>query len=224
MSVTVQGDVILVSIEDSEQIVLQVPSQDISIQLSDNSGIDVEVNEQGTQVFIEESPILVTVEDDGVTVVVSCVESESTEGIPAGGTEGQVLTKASGTDYDAEWRDPEAKRLSITKKATHNISALKVLKFDSSDYVSYATSNTTFEDATAIGISLTAATTGNDVEILLFGVLEDPFFSFPVNAGVYLTTSGGLSDTPPVSGYLSKVGNSLGTGAIFFKSERAISL
>lgn len=27
-------------------------------------------------------------------------------GLPAGGTEGQVLTKASGTDYDAGWQDP----------------------------------------------------------------------------------------------------------------------
>lgn len=30
------------------------------------------------------------------------------EGLPAGGTTGQVLTKSSDTDYDAEWEDPQA--------------------------------------------------------------------------------------------------------------------
>lgn len=34
-------------------------------------------------------------------------KGEPGEGVPSGGTEGQLLTKASGDDYDTEWADAE---------------------------------------------------------------------------------------------------------------------
>ena len=34
------------------------------------------------------------------------IKGEDGEGVPTGGTQGQVLAKASGTDYDTEWIDP----------------------------------------------------------------------------------------------------------------------
>ena len=36
------------------------------------------------------------------------IDGEAGVGVPAGGTTGQVLSKASGTDYDTEWTTPEA--------------------------------------------------------------------------------------------------------------------
>lgn len=37
--------------------------------------------------------------------VADYIEAHPLEGLPAGGTEGQILVKRSGTDYDAEWSD-----------------------------------------------------------------------------------------------------------------------
>lgn len=144
---------------------------------------------------------------------------------PTGGLEGQVLTKNSAADYDASWVYPDsAKRVTLKRLATHAISALRVLKFDSITHVSYATSNSSYENAHAIGISLTTAAMGSEVDILVLGVLEDAFFNYPINENLYLDTSGQISNTPPVSGNLVQIGSSMGSGAIFFNPDSPISL
>lgn len=52
-----------------------------------------------------------------LTVTVTAVSVTSS--LPTGGTTGQVLTKASGTDYDADWETPTALSLgSTTNKST----------------------------------------------------------------------------------------------------------
>ena len=45
-------------------------------------------------------------------------------GVPTGGTTGQVLTKASGTDYDTEWTTPEAGGGTVTDVQVNGVSVL----------------------------------------------------------------------------------------------------
>ena len=46
-------------------------------------------------------------------------------GVPTGGTTGQVLTKASGTDYDTEWTTPEAGGGTVTDVQVNGVSVLQ---------------------------------------------------------------------------------------------------
>lgn len=66
------------------------------------------------------------------------------EGVPAGGTAGQVLTKASGTDYDTTWDDPPDGE----SPTAANIGAV----------IAGATEKTTPADADSVGLSDSAAT------------------------------------------------------------------
>lgn len=50
------------------------------------------------------------VRDDGTsrTTSIDIMDGLSGEGVPAGGTIGQLLVKRSGDDFDFEWQDPDA--------------------------------------------------------------------------------------------------------------------
>lgn len=71
-------------------------------QSLDTNGVLLSVNikrlQSGTPAFTNYR-ICVTLED--------ITDATETHGIPSGGTTGQVLTKASGTDYDATWTTPQ---------------------------------------------------------------------------------------------------------------------
>lgn len=55
-----------------------------------------------TSVTVSSSPFLVSVDDAGTSVTVSAT-GPAGQGVPAGGSSGQVLKKSSGTDYATEW-------------------------------------------------------------------------------------------------------------------------
>ena len=50
----------------------------------------------------------VTITDAEGAHSIDVMDGDNGVGVPSGGTTGQVLTKASGTDYDTEWTTPEA--------------------------------------------------------------------------------------------------------------------
>ncbi len=56
-------------------------------------------------VFIDQADGYLAEKDDTGTVMT--LKGAPGEGVPAGGTTGQILAKASGTDYDTDWIDPD---------------------------------------------------------------------------------------------------------------------
>lgn len=60
-----------------------------------------------TDVTIVDQPINVTINDDE-TIVVSIVNGRDGVGVAKGGSQGQVLAKASSDDYDSVWVDPSS--------------------------------------------------------------------------------------------------------------------
>jgi hypothetical protein len=146
-------------------------------------------------------------------------------GVPTGGTTGQILAKLSNANYDTAWIDQiGANSLVVTMKATTALSALKLVKSDSTTHVSYATNNASYEDAQAIGITLTAASAGADVTILILGKLEDPFFTFSLGATLFVGINGNIVDVAPIAGFLTQIGHALGTGGLFINIEPPVSL
>ena len=74
--------------------------------------------------------------DDGTNTtftVTNGTDGEDGEGVPEGGTTGQILKKKSGTDYDTEWVDPAGETASLDGLSDVNIGTLTdgdVLKYD----------------------------------------------------------------------------------------------
>jgi hypothetical protein len=188
---------------------------------------DKRISELPLKAVPEDADLLAIVDnDDSTTKKTTAGGLKGTLNL-TGGTAGQLLAKNSGTNYDYSWIDPEVPRLTTTRIATTAISALRILKFDSGTHVSYATNDSTYGDSFAIGIALNSAIIGGTVEILLFGALNDPFFSYPVNENLYLDSNGGITNIAPSlpsASFLVKIGSSMGAGSIFIKMEQPISL
>lgn len=119
----------------------------------------------------------------------------------------------------------QSKRLIDTYTAGETLSALKLVVDNGGKTAFLGEKNSTYEEATVIGVTLTAATLGNQVEVLLFGLLEDASFTFPNNVPLFLTAGGTITDSAPVAGeFFVRIGRSQGTGAIFVDIEEPTEL
>lgn len=110
-------------------------------------------------------------------------------------------------------QDPdEAKRLVITRKAGEQISALKMVRLEGNQ--AFVGSSDSLESSIVVGIALNAASSGEDIIILVYGIHEDSFFGFGPNEALYLSSDGSITEVPPTTGVLVRVGSSLGYGQV----------
>lgn len=106
-----------------------------------------------------------------------------------------------------------AKTLILEKQASEPISALKAVYLDTLNTCMLA-HNTDEVQGTVAGIALNSGGVGALIRILVFGVLEDPFFTFNLNDRLFLGLNGELINSQPASGVLTGIGYGLGNGAI----------
>lgn len=128
-------------------------------------------------------------------------------------------------DYYNESTD--AKRVTDLKTADVAMSALTFVTATSDTNISKAINNGTFSEATVLGMTLSVAPLGGDVEILMFGKIKDPFFTYPVNTLLFLSTNGTITDVAPslpLATHSTEIGHSLGNGAIFLNINKPIIL
>ncbi len=184
------------------EIVIQIqPSESIEVIDLQPS---VEVSTIGT---IEDDPKIVVIGTQPDSAKTVCCDTPATGG-------GSV-------DFAEE--SLSARTLKISLIADENISALKLIYQSSPTNGGLGDSqNNAKKDV--VGISVTSAIAGNSFEVLLFGRVEDAFFSYPVNASLYLDISGNITSIAPTTGYSVLIGKGLGTGAIFIDIERPIIL
>lgn len=116
-----------------------------------------------------------------------------------------------------------AKTLILEKEASESISALKLVYLDSSLSCSLADSSISGK-INSCGVSINAGILGDIIKILSFGIIEDASFLFGVNEPLYLGTNGEITNIPPTTGYLTKIGYGLGAGSIYIKIEKPITL
>lgn len=153
-----------------------------------NSSEKVDLNVEGSGEIVLEAPsqgeASVYVDKDPVLVINNYTSSGS------GGT---------GFVDQASW-------LVIEKNALTNMSAYNLVRFHDADTVELATNNTVYNEAKVVGITIAAALAGNKVKVLILGVLEDPFFTWPANTLLFLGANGIITSTPPTSGFSTIVG------------------
>jgi hypothetical protein len=118
-------------------------------------------------------------------------------------------SSGNGTGFvsQAEW-------LVIEKTAGETISALALVRFLDLNTVVNSTNNEDYFHAKVVGIALNGATTGGTVRILIFGIIEDPFFTYPANTLLFLGANGAITDIPPTTGFSSIIGESPAVGLI----------
>ena len=111
-------------------------------------------------------------------------------------------------------------KLGLIKEAAEPINQFDIVRLVSSELVAKGSSNSSSE-AKVQGIAMNSGDTGDDINFIMFGVIEDPAFSFPLLAKLFLSTTGTITTTPPIASgqYVVSLGESLGTGAIFIKIE-----
>jgi len=121
----------------------------------------------------------------------------------------QAGNGGNGTGFvsQAEW-------LVIEKIAGETISALNLVRFQDADTVKLATNNLIYADAKVTGIALNAAMAGGTVRVLIFGVIEDQYFSYPANTLLFLGANGTITDTAPLSGFSTIIGEAPAVGVI----------
>jgi hypothetical protein len=109
-----------------------------------------------------------------------------------------------------------AATLQVTRTASEAIAKGDCLYSVSSTHVGVATNNPTLARAIVIGLALNSASAGQSVGVILLGAIVDPIFSvFSVNQLLYLDEDGGLTDTKPLTGFLTPVAKALGSNTIF---------
>jgi len=116
-----------------------------------------------------------------------------------------------------------AERLIKTYAASEPISAMKLVYLTSPTEVGVG-SSTTYEKALIAGVALNAASTGQDVEVLMFGLVADAVFSYSVNEVLFLSSSGSITNVAPVTGYSVIIGKGLGAGNGFIKISETVTL
>lgn len=114
----------------------------------------------------------------------------------------------------------------VTAAAGETVSAIKAL-YSNGASVFAGNPDGSFQDASIVGISITAATAGNELRYLIDGSLFDSSLSFTDGEPVFLDINGGLTQIDPaVSGYTYRVllGYATGTNAININIEEPVQI
>ena len=110
----------------------------------------------------------------------------------------------------------------VKKQLDATISALRICKATSANTINLASNSDDLGSAFGLCLTVQAGNTGEDVDVITFGQINDGFFNFPLNAPLYLGDDGAIVDTVEPNKPRTIVGHSLGTGSIFINFEKPI--
>lgn len=113
---------------------------------------------------------------------------------------------------------------SSTFTAAENIGGQRFVKLNALGEVALADSGTLTDKDKVIGITETAVTVGNTVEVLFLGNLKDAAFSFTAGGTLFLGSSGVITQTSPTSGFIVKGGYAAASDEVFISVQQPIVL
>lgn len=118
-----------------------------------------------------------------------------------------------------------AQRLVITRTAAEGISKFRLVTAFSSTEVRPAWRDDTYERASVLGMALNAANTGEEVSILVFGVVELTGGGFTINEPLFLGKYGVVSEIVSEDAVHSvRIGKAIGSNQIFLSIESPVIL
>ena len=102
------------------------------------------------------------------------------------------------------------------------ISALKLVRINGGGIL-HADNNIAYTDAKTLGIALNSAPIGGNVNVLMFGTVEDAFFSgMIINDPIFLGVDGALTQiapSAPTAKYIARIGKYIGRNTVLIQIE-----
>jgi len=142
-------------------------------------------------------------------------------GVPAGGLTGEVLTKASGTDYDTYWvagggGGPaiQAPKLIVEFNTDVGTAVRDLVKVNGVNSVTKIADNTDTEMPGGIFGVVSAKPTATTCEVTFMGVVSG-FTGFTTGLPVYVSVLGAASQTTPATGLWQTIGFAVSTTDLF---------
>ena len=121
-----------------------------------------------------------------------------------------------------------ATSLQVTRTALEEIFSGECVMSSSASEVRLATNDQTVDKALVLGIAVNHALPGENVTVVIMGVINNSNYSaFTLNSPLFLDSNGGITDVRPVlptSKYLLQVAKSLGSNSIFIQIETPTQL
>ena len=163
------------------------------------SDINITVNDEIVNIDVIDEPVLVNVVNSPGQ------QGPAGPGVPVGGTAGQILAKASATDYDTEWINNYAKYLAtnVRNQTGSTIGAFQVVYISGATgnkpLVSLADADTEATSSKTYGVTATSIANNGTGDVVTAGELSGINTS-AFNEGDLLwlsTTAGGVVTTPP---------------------------
>jgi hypothetical protein len=108
--------------------------------------------------------------------------------------------------------------------AAVTLSGHKALKLNAAGKVEYVSSAEPLDIRKVIGIGLNAATANNPVTVRSQGDIEESSWNWTPGLPVYLGTSGALTQTAPISGFIQILGTATAATRMFVMIEPPILL
>jgi len=119
----------------------------------------------------------------------------------------------------------QATKLVLEKTASETINIGELVRLDSSTTSSKATIDT-YENSKVVGIALDDVLIGETLRILVSGIHEDAGYGFAVNQPLFLQSDSSIGiNAPTTTGeFVVRIGESLGTGAIFLRVDEPMEI
>lgn len=105
--------------------------------------------------------------------------------------------------------------LKTTLRAGINISALRCVSKNSDGELEYTNPNDWNSINSIVGVTITSALTGDDVSVIVSGIVRDDFWSWERGKPVFVTENGMLTQSVQNTTYIVKVGWALSEKELF---------
>jgi hypothetical protein len=111
---------------------------------------------------------------------------------------GQPLSPTNPFPADlVEQTGGDASQVSFTKIAGQTLSGHRVVTSNPDGTVGYASSQTLAHSIAPLWLTIAAANGGDQVELVAYGLVAEPSWSWTVGAPIFLSPNGVLTQTPP---------------------------
>lgn len=93
--------------------------------------------------------------------------------------------------------------ISNTYVAGQTVSAVRLVKKNNAGQLVYADKDSEY---TVLGLSLTAGVSGANIDVMLFGEVQDGSFIWPIDTKLFLGLNGQVTATVPLTGWRVPIG------------------
>ena len=143
---------------------------------------------------------------------------------------GDVRNDQNGTDLPQDGQryipvlPEEVQNYYTYKNAAYAIGGNRLVVVNSSDQIIYADKNIAGHAAKVLGITTGAVELGARVKIQTNGMMQEPSWSWTLDAAIYLGNNGLLTQVAPTTGFICVVAFPITATSIFIKINPSINL